>query len=140
MPIGNKHIYIVDDDESICRSLELLLMTYGFEVSAFLSAEDFFNAVPNSVQGCLILDIHMPGLDGWEALKRIIKSGSNRPVIIITANKNGANNERAIKAGAVGYLQKPFTDQELVGLIRVALKKQEQVPLSLIVQDDKNED
>ena len=140
MPMENKHIYVVDDDESICRSLKLLLMSFGFEVSTFLSAEDFFSAVPNSIQGCLILDIHMPGLDGWEALKRIIKSGSKRPVIIITANKNGDNNERALKAGAIGYLQKPFTDQELVGIIKLAIKKQKQAPPSLIVQDDKNED
>lgn len=117
----NKQIFIVDDDESVCRSLSVLLATYGFTVNTFTSAEKFFSAVPNSVPGCLILDIHMPGLDGWEVLKRIIKSKSRRPVIIISADKDGGLHERALKVGAVGSLQKPFNDQALVDLIKVAL-------------------
>ena len=119
MPEDNKkkQIYIVDDDESVCRALKILLMTYGFEVSTFLSAEKFFNAVPNSVQGCLLLDIHMPGLDGWEVLKRIIKSGSRRSVIIISADKNEGLRKQALITGAVGFFQKPVNGQELVDLI-----------------------
>ena len=73
--------------------------------------------------GCLILDIHMPGLDGWETLQHLIKSGSNRRVIIISAEKNDGLSEKALKAGAVGFLQKPFNDQALVGLINIALEK-----------------
>jgi two-component system, LuxR family, response regulator FixJ len=96
-------------------------MTYGFEVSTFPSAESFFSAIPNSVQGCLILDIHMPGLDGWAALKRLIKSESKRPVIIISADKNGGLHKEVLKAGAKGFLQKPFNDQALVGLINQAI-------------------
>ena len=118
-----KQIFIVDDDESVCRALSILLATYGFSVKTFTSAEDFFNAVPNSVSGCLLLDIHMPGLDGWETLQRIIESGHKCPVIIISADKNAEFNEKASKAGAVGYLQKPFNDKALVDLIRVAFKK-----------------
>ncbi|MCX5699099.1 MAG: response regulator [Candidatus Omnitrophica bacterium] len=60
----NKQIFIVDDDESVCRALSVLLVTYGFTVDVFTSAEEFFRVVPNSAAGCLILDIHMPGLDG----------------------------------------------------------------------------
>ncbi len=119
----NKQIFIVDDDVSVCRALSVLLVTYGFTVDTFISTEEFFSAVPNSVPGCLILDIHMPGLDGWEVLKQIIKSGSKRPVIIMSADKNGELDERALKAGAVGYLQKPFNDQTLVDLISVAVEK-----------------
>ena len=118
----NKQIYIVDDDESVCCALGMLLITYGFKVDTFTSAKDFFHAVPNSAHGCLILDIHMPELDGWETLKRIIKSESKRPVIIISADKGSVNYERAIEAGAVGYLQKPFNDRELVDFIKGALK------------------
>ena len=117
----NKQISIVDDDESVCRALSVLLATYGLTVDTFTSAEDYFNAVPNSVPGCLLLDIHMPGIDGWEALKRIIQSGSKRQVIIISADKAGELNKRALKAGAVGYLQKPFNDRALIDLIDVAL-------------------
>jgi len=112
-----KQVYIVDDDESVCRALKVLLMTFDFEVSTFLSAEKFFNAVPNSAQGCLLLDIHMPEFDGWETLKLIIKSGDKRPVIIISADKNGGIKEQALKAGAVGFFQKPINDRELVDLI-----------------------
>ena len=66
------------------------------------------------------MDIHMPGLDGWEALKQIFTLGFKLPVIIISASKNSENNERALKAGAIGYLQKPFLGQSLVDLINGA--------------------
>ena len=121
MVMQKNKIYIVDDDVSVCRALAVLLATYGFRVDTFTSAEEFFRAVPNSIPGCLILDIHMPGLDGWETQQRLLKSGSNRPVIIMSADKNGGLNERVLKAGAVGFLQKPFNDRALVDLIEVAL-------------------
>ncbi|MDP2921375.1 MAG: response regulator [Candidatus Omnitrophota bacterium] len=112
-----KQIFIVDDDESICRALSALLVTYGFGVDTFTSAEGFFSVVPNSAPGCLILDIHMPGLDGWETMRHLFASGSSRPVIIISADKNARLNEKALKAGARGFLQKPFNNEELVDLI-----------------------
>ena len=115
-----KQVYVVDDDASVCRALKFLLTTFGFVVNTFPSSEKFFSTIPNSTKGCLILDIHMPGLDGWEALKRMVKSGATRPVIIITADKNGGLKEQALKIGAVGFLQKPFNDQELVDLIKMA--------------------
>jgi FixJ family two-component response regulator len=113
-------IYVVDDDESVCRALKTLLMTYQFEVETFNSAKSFFDAVPNDKPGLLVLDIHMPGTDGWAVHKRILDSGSKRPVIFISAEKqyNAAN--RAFKAGAVGFLQKPFDGQVLVDLINTA--------------------
>ena len=113
----NKQIFIVDDDESVCRALSVLLVTYGFIVSTFNCAEEFFRNVSNSVPGSLVLDIHMPELDGWETLQHLLTSGSSRPVIIISAEKNGGLNEKVFKAGAVGFLQKPFNGQELVDLI-----------------------
>ena len=113
----NKQIFIVDDDKSVCRALSILLATYGFVVDTFTSAGEFFRAVPSSVPGCLILDIHMPGLDGWETLKHILTLRFSRQVIIISADKSEELNEKALKAGAVGFLQKPFNDQELVDLI-----------------------
>ncbi|OGS23310.1 MAG: hypothetical protein A2252_09520 [Elusimicrobia bacterium RIFOXYA2_FULL_39_19] len=114
---GKKQIYIVDDDESVCRALKCLLITYGFEVTTFLSAENFFSVVPNKAPGCLILDIHMPGMDGWEVLKRMIESGSKRPVIIVSAEKNVDLGKQSLKAGAVGFFQKPVNDKDLIDLI-----------------------
>lgn len=116
-------IYVVDDDESVCRSLGILLSTYGFSVATFPCAEKFFDAVPDSASGCLIIDIHMPGIDGWQAQRRIIESGSKRPVILISADKNGRFKEKALRAGAAGYLQKPFNDDALVLLINGAVTK-----------------
>jgi two-component system response regulator FixJ len=123
MSTDKKQVYVVDDDGPVCRALSVLLGTYGFSVDTFTSAKDFFNAVPNSAPGCLLLDIHMPGLDGWETLRQIAESGSNRPVILISANKDGDLNKRASIAGAVGFLQKPFNDQALVYLINGAVEK-----------------
>jgi FixJ family two-component response regulator len=118
--IDKKQIYIVDDDESICRALKFLLISFGFEVSTFSSAEEFFSIVQNSILGCLVLDIHMPGMDGWHVLRRITESGSKCPVIIITADKSGWMEEDVLKAGAVGFLQKPFNAQALVDLVNRA--------------------
>jgi two-component system response regulator FixJ len=123
MPFEKKQIFIVDDDASVCRALSILLATYGFSVKTFICAEDFFNAVPNSAPGCLLLDIHMPGLDGWGTQQRLLKSGSSRPVIIMSGDKNKEFNEKVLKTGAVGYLQKPFDDQALVDLIKIAVEK-----------------
>lgn len=122
MSIDKKQIFIVDDDESVCLSLKCLLMAFGFTVNTFLSVEKFFGAVPNSRNGCLILDIHMPGLDGWEVMKRMVKSGSRRPVIIVSADKKDGIKEAVLKAGAVGFLQKPFDAQELVDLVEATYR------------------
>lgn len=124
IPRKNKQIFIVDDDESVCRALGVLLATYGFSVKTFICAEDFFSAVPNSTPGCLLLDVHMPGIDGWETQKRLVESGSRRPVIIMSADKSGGLDERTKKTGGSGYLQKPFNDQALVNLIEAALERE----------------
>jgi FixJ family two-component response regulator len=118
----SQQVFIVDDDESVCRALSVLLVTYGFVVSTFNSAEDFFCAVPNNVPGCVVLDIHMPGLDGWKMLRHLLPSECDRPIIIISAEKNGGLKERALKAGAIGFLQKPFDGQKLVDLISKSFK------------------
>ena len=115
-----KQIYIVDDDESVRSALKILMVAYGFAVRTFPSPEEFFSAVPNNAPGCLILDIYMPGLDGWEALQRLSKSGCTRPIIIITADKDDGLREKALKTGAVGFLQKPFNDHELVCFVNKA--------------------
>jgi two-component system response regulator FixJ len=122
MLADKKQVFVVDDDVSVCRALGILLCAHGFMVGTYISAEKFFSAVPDNVQGCLVMDIHMPGLDGWEALRRVVKSGSKRPVIIMSADRNGGINERALRSGAVGYLQKPFNDQALINLINIMAK------------------
>src|SRR5689334_2450370 len=97
MPENKKNIYIVDDDESVCRAVKTLLMTFGFEVKTFNSAQEFFDTVPDDEPGCVVLDIHMPGVDGWATQKKIFDSGSNRPVIFISAEKQETAADRALK-------------------------------------------
>ena len=111
------NIYIVDDDESVCRALKTLLMTYEFDVKTFNSAQSFFDNVSHEDEGCVLLDIHMPGIDGWETQKKILSSGSKRPVIFISAEKLDNAVDRALQVGAVGFLQKPVNGQTLVDLI-----------------------
>ncbi len=118
--LNSKSIYIVDDDESVCRALKTLLMTYGFEVKTFNSAKSFFDTVSNNDSGCLLLDIYMPEMDGWSVLKKIIDSGSKRPVIFISAENRDIVEDRALKAGAKGFFQKPVNGQMLVDLINTA--------------------
>jgi len=122
MPLKEKQIYIVDDDLSMRRSLKLLMTSYGFAVETFSSAEEFFSDVRNKVSGCLILDIHMPGLNGWDTLKEFTKTGHDYPVIVMTADKDDSFKEKALKAGAVGFIQKPFEDHYLLHMVNGALK------------------
>ena len=123
IPLEKKQIYILDDDESVLRALKLLMVSYGFAVDVFSSADEFFSVVPNSAPGCLILDIHMTGLNGWETLRRLTETGSKRPVIVITADKDDRFKEKALKAGAVGFLQKPFEDHYLLHMVNQVLNK-----------------
>ena len=119
-----KQIYIVDDDESICRALSLLLDTYGFQVQTFASADQFLNSVLKHAPACLILDVHMAGMDGFALQQKLKTNGSKLPIIFISADKTLKFSEQYLKAaGAVGFLQKPFNDQALVNLINIAVEK-----------------
>lgn len=115
--LSKKKVFIVDDDESICRAFKILLTTFDFEVKTFNSASSFFDAVTDDEPGCLVLDIHMPETNGWAMLKKIIDSGSNRPVIFVSAEKNDNTAEHALKVGAAGFLQKPVNGLTLVDFI-----------------------
>lgn len=130
MASNNKNVYIVDDDESVCRALKTFLMTFDFEVKTFNSAKSFFDTVSNDDPGCLLLDIHMPEVDGWAMQKMITDSGSKRPVIFISAEKQDNVADRVLQVGAVGFLQKPFDSQALVDLINAASER----------SDDKNKE
>jgi FixJ family two-component response regulator len=121
---NRKQVYIVDDDESVCRALGLLLDTFEFEVRTFASGFDFLNSALTSAPGCLVLDVHMAGMNGFELQQQLNTNGFRLPIIFISADKTLAFSEPYLKAaGAVGYLQKPFNDQALVDLINSAFEK-----------------
>ena len=122
----NKKVYIVDDDESVCRALGLLLGTFGFEMQTFASAAEFLGSVLRHAPGCLILDVHMAGMDGFALQQKLSSNGFRLPIIFMSADKNLQFSEPYLKsAGAVGFLQKPFNDQALVDLINIALEKKD---------------
>lgn len=122
MPADKKQVYVVDDDESVCRALSLLLDAFGFGVQTFASATEFLNSIIKHAPGCLILDVHMAGMDGFVLQQKLNSNGFRLPIIFISADKSLKFSEQYLKAaGVVGFLQKPFNDQELVDLVNVAL-------------------
>jgi two-component system response regulator FixJ len=124
MPLNKKQIYIVDDDESVCRALSLLLDTYGFKVRTFASTAEFLNSVLKHAPGCLILDVRIPGMDGLALQQKLNADGFRIPIIFISADANLKFSKPYLKAaGVVGFLQKPFNDWALVGLINSAAEK-----------------
>jgi len=119
----DNRVYLVEDDESVRRALKRLLGASGFQVTAFASADEFLDAVPIDAMGCVVLDIHMPGMDGFQLQHRLNSLGSRLPTIFITADRDAELGERALKAGAQGLLKKPFNDESLINMVRAALER-----------------
>ena len=115
-------VMIVDDDNSIRRAVRRLMKSFGFAVETFASAEEFLGSDRLEKTSCLILDVHMPGINGLELQERLVASNSEIPIIFITAFTDERARLQALKAGAVGYLAKPFADDELLNCIHTALK------------------
>lgn len=140
MTAEKKQIYIVDDDESICRAVKLLLDTFGFAVQTFASAGEFLNSVLKNSPGCLILDVHMEEMDGFALQQKLRAHNFRIPIIFISADRTLKFPEQyLIAAGAIGFLQKPFNDQALVDLINVALQKEEKPRIKTETEYNKKE-
>ena len=119
------NIYIVDDDAPVRQALSRLLRSYGFDVFAFASAQDFLDSVSPDAQGCLILDVRMPGMNGLELQEELRSSGWELPIVFITAYDEPKDREKALANGAVSFLQKPLNDEILLEVIQSALKRNE---------------
>jgi FixJ family two-component response regulator len=117
-------ISVVDDDDAVRRSLQRLIRSAGFAVNVFASAEEFLNSEHLRTTRCLILDVRMHGMDGFELQRQLRVSQHEIPVIFITAHGNEASCSQAIKEGAVAYLRKPFSEQSLLNAINAALRLQ----------------
>lgn len=113
-------IGIVDDDASILRALNRLLSAAGFTVRTFHSAEEFLALEQPQGIDCLLLDIHMGGLSGFDLQERLAAQHSPMTVIFITAHDDVPTRERARKSGAVAYIRKPFDEHALIGAIEKA--------------------
>ena len=116
-------ISIVDDDESVRRSTRLLIESLGFSVATFESAEAFLRSEKRGDTSCLILDVQMPGMSGLQLQTKLAHDGDSIPIIFITAYDDNQSRRRAIQAGAVAFLDKPFTEDQLLQTIRAALQQ-----------------
>ena len=114
-------VLVVDDDISVRESLELLLRHEGLEVETFVSAQEFLGRPPVTVPSCLVLDISLPGLNGLDLQKRVAVERHEMPIIFITGNGDIPITVQAMKAGAVEFLTKPFSDEILLNAVRHAL-------------------
>lgn len=117
---GEAKIYVVDDDEAVRDSLSLQLEASGFKVATFPSAIEFLNEAASLPAGCVIADVRMPEIDGIELQSRLAGMNIHFPVIIVTGHGDVALAVRAMKAGAVDFVEKPFTEQVILDSIRQA--------------------
>ena len=117
-------VYVIDDDDAMRDSLDFLLGSANFHVTLFESAFDFLNALPSIEFGCVVSDVRMPDIDGIELLRRL-KTGSIFPVVIMTGHGDVPLAVEAMKLGAADFVEKPFEDDRLIGMIDAALKKAE---------------
>ena len=119
-------IYLVDDDEALRDSLVWLLESQGFKVQAFASAEDFLKTWRPEFNGCLLLDVRMPGMSGLELHERLRSLYCTLPIIFITGHGDVPMAVAALKKGAVDFIEKPFNDAELLRLVTQCLAKEEE--------------
>jgi FixJ family two-component response regulator len=117
-------ISIVDDDDSLRRSLGNLLRSLGFGVQEFASAQAFIGSQNARETACLILDVRMPGMNGLDLQRHIAASGWRVPIVFITAHADDDARTRALAVGAVGFLSKPFREQEILDAINAALSRE----------------
>ncbi len=115
-------VYVVDDDEAVCEALRCLLESQGLRTETYTSAEAFLAACRPGQPGCLVLDVRMRGMSGMELHSRLAEEELQLPVIIISGHGDIPMAVRAIKAGALDFLEKPVSDALLVQRIRAALQ------------------
>jgi FixJ family two-component response regulator len=116
-------VFVVDDDESMRRSLATLLRSVGLDARVFSSPQDFMRAERPNAPACLVLDVRMPGMSGLAFQEQLAKAGIGLPVIFITGHGDVPMAVQAMKEGAFEFIQKPFRDQDLLDRINHALKQ-----------------
>jgi FixJ family two-component response regulator len=117
-------IAVVDDDEGFRDALHLFLRTFGFQVEAFASGKEFLRSGRLEAVGCVILDLAMPAMNGLEVQQRLAQRGLEIPIVFVTAHRDDYLGQCAAATGALAVLRKPTDDEELVRLVREALRRQ----------------
>ena len=116
-------VFVIDDDPSIRRAIKRLVESVGLRVEALGSAKEFLGMEVPDVPSCLILDVRLPGISGLELQRELIAAGVQIPVIFITSYGDIPMSVRAMKAGAIEFLPKPFRDQDLLDSVQLALER-----------------
>jgi two-component system response regulator FixJ len=116
-------VHVIDDDQAVRQSIEFLLRTSGMTARSYESASAFLSALPMIESGCIITDVRMPGVSGIDLLRQLGEMQIKMPVIVITGHGDVPLAVEAMKAGAVDFLEKPFDDELLIGLVRSALSR-----------------
>ena len=115
-------VYVVEDDTSLRNAVRRLLRSAQYRVVTFPSAEEFYRSDFKSSPGCLLLDIRLPGINGFDLQEKLLAAGVQMPVIFITGQDRAGMEERAMRLGASAYLRKPVDEETLLGAIRLAMK------------------
>jgi FixJ family two-component response regulator len=123
MPEAPAVVFVIDDDPSMRGALEDLVVSVGLQVRPFASPQDFLQSKLPDAPGCLVLDVRLPGMSGLTFQKELARLGVTLPVIFITGHGDIPMSVRAMKAGAVEFLTKPFHDQELLDAIHTAIER-----------------
>ena len=116
-------VRVVDDDTSVREALGSLLRSAGFAVETFASAQEFLARPPSDLPGCLVLDVRLPGLSGLDLQQRMAELNIEMPIVFITGHGDVPTSVRAMKAGAVEFLTKPFGERDLLDAIRQAIDR-----------------
>ena len=116
-------VFVVDDDPSVRLSLKFLISTVGLQVESFDSADTFLHRKPLDAPSCLVLDVRLPGLSGLDLQRELAARNIRIPIVFVTGHGDIPMSVRAMKAGAVEFLTKPFRDQDLLDAIRIALER-----------------
>jgi FixJ family two-component response regulator len=124
----NPVVYVVDDDEGIRNSLETLIRSVGLSVQTFASAQEFLGT-KRKAAGCLVLDVRLPGLSGLDLQSELVREEIHTPIVFITGHGDIPMSVRAMKAGAVEFLTKPFREEDLLDAIRQAIKRDQVLQL-----------
>ncbi len=116
-------VFVVDDDASVGRAIKRLVESVGLRVAHFSSAQEFLRGVRHEAPSCLVLDIRLPGISGLDFQHELAAANIHIPIIFVTAHGDIQMTVRAMKAGAVEFLTKPFRDQDLLDAIQIALQR-----------------
>ena len=119
-------VHVIDDDVSLRESLDLLLSTVDLEVRTYTSVQEFLDAGEHDSPGCIVLDVRLPGISGLDFQSRRDGLGIHLPIVLMTGHSDVPMSVRAMKAGAVDFLPKPFRDQDMLDAVMAAVERDRQ--------------